>query len=830
MRIVIDLQGAQSESRYRGIGRYSLSLSLAIARNRGPHQVILALSGLFPETIEPLRTAFEGILPRADIRVWTAPGPTRDADPGARLGREVAERMREAFLAAQRPDAVLLTSLFEGFGDDAVTSIGTFGPPIPTAVILYDLIPLLRPDERFRADPLLQEHYRRKLGSLRRSRLLLAISESAKQEACAALAVAERDVVNISGACDESFGPPDPASTERETVCRRAGITRPFVLYAGGADERKNLHRLIHGFAELPAEVRGGHQLVFVGKMPASHVEAFQDTARRHGLRRGDLVIAGYVDDAALRTLYGACALFVFPSTHEGFGIPPLEAMACGAPVIGADATSLPEVIGLREALFDPLSIESISRKLGEGLTDELFRRRLIEHGRAQAKTFSWDESARRTVAALQRFDEPRDDPGRDGIVVERRSLFAASRKRILVIKLDHLGDFILAIPALARLRARYPHADIEAVVGSWSVSIAESLGIFSAIHTCDLFRKRSAEAPAVSEPDTLSLLGRLAPNYDIALDLRRQRDSRFLLARVKASTKVGYETFDPQLDGAMDIVLKSHPDVRFEVTALNRTPVSLQVMRLVDALPPEANDYVSLPPLCRPRSAAGNGVAVFPKAGNAVKEWSGDNYAALIRRLLDDAAVDAVDVYFADDGEAGALGLAPHARLRVHVGLGFAALTESLSRSVICIANNSFGAHLGSYLGLAVIAIYGGHETVGEWAPVFNTSYVIHRPVPCSPCHIAHVPECPYGLRCLTEIGVEAVYARVREALSSVAANRSAGREAAAIRLAESGSGGTLVEDLLREIAGLGLARLSAGDRLRIAEGIAFNHAAEIA
>src|SRR5215475_14506176 len=106
MRIVIDMQGAQTESRFRGIGRYTMSLSQAIARRRGEHEIILALNGLFPDTIEPIRAAFDGLLPQENIRVWYAPGPVRECQPGNDSRREAAECIREAFLASLAPDEI----------------------------------------------------------------------------------------------------------------------------------------------------------------------------------------------------------------------------------------------------------------------------------------------------------------------------------------------------------------------------------------------------------------------------------------------------------------------------------------------------------------------------------------------------------------------------------------------------------------------------------------------------------------------------------------------------------------------------------------------------
>ena len=146
MRIVLDLQGAQSEGRYRRTGHDTLSLALAVVRNRGEHEVLIALNGLFPDTIEPIRALFDGLLPQENIRVWHAPGPVRACEAGNTWHREIAERIREAFLASLQPDIVHVSSLFEGYSDDVVTSIGVFAPRIPTSVMLHDLIPQMNPE------------------------------------------------------------------------------------------------------------------------------------------------------------------------------------------------------------------------------------------------------------------------------------------------------------------------------------------------------------------------------------------------------------------------------------------------------------------------------------------------------------------------------------------------------------------------------------------------------------------------------------------------------------------------------------------------------------
>lgn len=403
MRIVIDMQGAQTESRFRGIGRYTLSLAQAIVRNRGEHEVILALSGLFPDTIEPIRAAFDGLLPQENIRVWHAPGPVRECEPGNEWRREVAELVREAFLASLRPDVVHVSSLFEGYVDDAVTSIGMFSPNIPMTVTLYDLIPLLNPDTYLKPNPTYARYYHRKVECLKRANQWLAISESAAGEGRDGLALPSDVVVNISTACDAVFRRLEIAEAERQALLARFGITQPFILYSGGADGRKNLKRLIHAYERLPDPLRESHQLVLAGKMPESEIAELRQTAKLAGIRDGQLLFTGYVTDEELAWLYNLCVIFVFPSCHEGFGLPALEAMSCGAAVVGANTTSMPEVIGRQDALFDPYDEEAISQKLAQVLGDVGFRAELVAHGLKQARKFSWDESARRAVAAFEK-------------------------------------------------------------------------------------------------------------------------------------------------------------------------------------------------------------------------------------------------------------------------------------------------------------------------------------------------------------------------------------------------------------------------------------------
>ncbi len=138
MRIVIDMQGSQADNQQCGIGRYTFSLAQAIVRNRGTHEVFLALNGLFPETIQVIRAAFDDLLPQENIRVWYAQGPLRACETDNSWRHDVAERVREGFLASLQPDIVYISSMDDGYDNDTVMSIGVFASHLLTVVALHD--------------------------------------------------------------------------------------------------------------------------------------------------------------------------------------------------------------------------------------------------------------------------------------------------------------------------------------------------------------------------------------------------------------------------------------------------------------------------------------------------------------------------------------------------------------------------------------------------------------------------------------------------------------------------------------------------------------------
>ena len=403
MHIVIDLQGAQSSgSRHRGIGNYSEALALALARLvHGKHRVSLALNAGFADTIDPIRQAFSGVVAAHDIHLWQPLNPCHAHDASNAWRRAASEALYAAFVRSLKADVLLVTSLFEGFGDDATIAIpGDEGAPV-TAVVLYDLIPYINP-KPYLENPSFSAWYHGRLAQARRADLLLAISESSAREAIDYLDCDAEQVVNISSAIDARFTVVPFTDAGARQWQARYGLNRPFVMYTGGIDHRKNIEGLIAAYATLPMELRARHQLAVVCSVNDAARKRLTELAARHGMAEDELVLTGFVPDDDLVALYNLCTLFVFPSWHEGFGLPALEAMACGAPTLASNRSSLPEVVGWDEALFDPLDQHTMTSAIKRGLIDTGFRAALKTHGLRQAKKFSWESTAQRTLDALE--------------------------------------------------------------------------------------------------------------------------------------------------------------------------------------------------------------------------------------------------------------------------------------------------------------------------------------------------------------------------------------------------------------------------------------------
>jgi glycosyltransferase involved in cell wall biosynthesis len=222
-------------------------------------------------------------------------------------------------------------------------------------------------------------------------------SESTRRDLVEFYHLAPEKIAVTPYAADASYAPKDREAARR-AVRDRFGVKAPFILAVGVLQPRKNLARLVEAFAAIAREVP--HRLVLVGKEGWAY-DDLQAAIARAGLG-SRIVFTGYVPDADLPGFYNAADVFVYPSLYEGFGLPPLEAMQCGTPVIAGDTSSLPEVVGDAGILVDPRDSSKIAAALVDLLRDKNARARLRAFGLERAKRFSWEETARQTVAVYR--------------------------------------------------------------------------------------------------------------------------------------------------------------------------------------------------------------------------------------------------------------------------------------------------------------------------------------------------------------------------------------------------------------------------------------------
>lgn len=224
--------------------------------------------------------------------------------------------------------------------------------------------------------------------SLERADRVLTISEFSRKEIIELLAVPAERIRVVSCAAGEM-----PESVDWDGLSGKYNLSKPYLLYIGNIEPRKNLAALLQAFALLKREQGIAHRLVIAGGGWGQ--TDFQQVLQNLPCA-ADVVQVGYVQPAEKRALYENAAAFVFPSLYEGFGIPPLEAMVCGCPVVCASVASLPEVVGAAAELVNPLSAPAVAEGIWRVISDERRAAELRAAGFEQTKKYSWVKSARR--------------------------------------------------------------------------------------------------------------------------------------------------------------------------------------------------------------------------------------------------------------------------------------------------------------------------------------------------------------------------------------------------------------------------------------------------
>src|SRR5579884_3129154 len=280
-----------------------------------------------------------------------------------------------------------------------------FAPPLlpqtPTVVTIHDVIPLRLP--LYRAGTRVSAYVRLVARAAHSAKLIITVSQHAKQDMIDALKLpAERIRVIYEAAGDEFRPIEDPAILAAARA--RYGVGERYIFYLGGLDQRKNVPQLVRAFAHLQRQINDPHlQLLISGNPDKQRGTLFPDPRPvAADLDMTGQVLFRFIEDEDKPAIYSGASLFVFPSLYEGFGLPPLEAMSCGAPVVCSNRTSLPEVVGDAAISIDPEDTQALVEAMCRVLSDDTLRADLRERSLKQAAKFSWRKTAEETLAVYE--------------------------------------------------------------------------------------------------------------------------------------------------------------------------------------------------------------------------------------------------------------------------------------------------------------------------------------------------------------------------------------------------------------------------------------------
>ncbi|MDQ3098564.1 MAG: glycosyltransferase family 4 protein [bacterium] len=302
--------------------------------------------------------------------------------------------------------ALPLRLFIDGKKLDLFFSPGHYAPrfcPCKTVISVLDTA-YLRFPEYFKKSDLIQLKSWSKY-SIKKASHILTISESSKQDIVKYYGIEPHKVtVTYLGYDTETFKPVEDQEKIR-TVLDKYGFKQPYILYLGTLQPRKNIVRLIQAFKDLISQDNYSHiglKLVIVGKKGWLYQEIFSEVKK---LQLEDVVVfTGYITDDEKPAILSGAVLYTLPSLYEGFGIPVLEAMACGTPVVVSRISSLPEVVGEYGVLIDPYNIKSISDGLKLLVNDTTLREQMKQSGLKWVKQFDWMHTARTTLGVLESF------------------------------------------------------------------------------------------------------------------------------------------------------------------------------------------------------------------------------------------------------------------------------------------------------------------------------------------------------------------------------------------------------------------------------------------
>lgn len=283
---------------------------------------------------------------------------------------------------------------------DIVIEPGHFGPfflpkKVKRVTVIHDITPVIMPEYHIFMSRVFHKIFLP--GILKRANHIITNSEYTKSDVTTHYPITKNKTTAILLGKNEDFKP-----DHRTDFLEKYKIKKPYLLYVGTIEPRKNLSRLIAAFEKLNKNGIGNHQLVLAGKKGWKIDDLY--TQIENSSAKNNIILTGFVDKEDLAPLYTNADVFVYPSYYEGFGLPILEAMACGVPTVTSNTSSLPEVGGDAALYFDPMSVDDIYQTLAKLLTNENLLLEMKKKGLERAKIFSWEKAGRESIDLFERI------------------------------------------------------------------------------------------------------------------------------------------------------------------------------------------------------------------------------------------------------------------------------------------------------------------------------------------------------------------------------------------------------------------------------------------
>lgn len=378
MKISVDLRPLQSATRQRGIGYFTLNLfSKVFEKSEDQFTVYTTLTGKLPKKLKIKKNHKRFGIP-------TLFRPRR----GIRRFDPVLAPFWHLALEISKPQILHLTSIFEVY-------YLSFPKKIKTIITLHDVIPIMFP-EKFFENEKAKQWYLKRLSWVKKAARVITISEASKKDLIEKLKIPAKKIEVIYPAIDPHFHP--VSLKKAKNILTKYKIQSPYLLAVSAFSFHKNMSRIFQAF-KIYLEESGNKllKLVIVCKLIKKEKKAWQQEIEKMELQ-DKVILTNFVSDEDLPAMYSGAEALIFPSIYEGFGLPILEAFACGTPVITSYISSMPEAAGKAALFVDPYFVNDMTKAIKKIITNRKLRTELIKLGFKQLKKFSWDQSAQQTL------------------------------------------------------------------------------------------------------------------------------------------------------------------------------------------------------------------------------------------------------------------------------------------------------------------------------------------------------------------------------------------------------------------------------------------------